>query len=649
MKIRNSADLDAIRATAQESLHGPRTRIMVGMATCGIASGARAVYDTAKAELDNNGSDFDLVKTGCMGFCRREPLVDVYLPGQPHVVYQRMKPDRMSRLLEALKDGQIIREGVLGRMDSRELLIDGTREVFAEDLVNEEGLFKDLLAVDSVDFYAKQRKIALRNCGFINPASIEEYIARGGYSALAHALKSMQPEEIIEHVKASGLRGRGGGGFPAGKKWESCRNAEGEVKYVICNADEGDPGAYMDRSILEGDPHSVIEGMIIGAYAIGAHEGYIYVRNEYPLAVKMVSQACRDARHMGLLGEDILGSGFDFDIAVNRGAGAFVCGESTALMASLEGQIGEPRAKYIHTVEQGLWDRPSNLNNVETWNNVPVVLNRGSDWFRSMGTENSPGTKVFSLVGKVKNVGLAEVPMGVTLREMIYEVGGGIPGNRGFKAVQTGGPSGGFVPDTHLDLPIDFDALWEAGTMMGSGGMIVVDDHCCMVDVARFYIGFLREESCGKCLPCREGLRATEEILTRICSGQGEDDDLDKLEDLCEYMRDASLCGLGQTASNPVQTTMHYFRDEYLEHIRNKFCPAGVCRDLIQFVINKDTCKGCLVCQKACSHDAVTGEKGQPHEINPTLCIQCGACFDECPENAIEPRPRIAAEAATAA
>jgi NADH:ubiquinone oxidoreductase subunit F (NADH-binding)/NAD-dependent dihydropyrimidine dehydrogenase PreA subunit len=493
-----------------------------------------------------------------------------------------------------------------------------------------------------IPFYSKQVKIALRNCGFINPDRIQDYIARGGYFSLYKALFEMKPEEIIAEIRRSGLRGRGGAGFLTGQKWEACRKAKGDVKYVLCNADEGDPGAYMDRSVLEGDPHSVIEGMIVGAYAIGAREGFIYVRDEYPLAIRKLRIAIQQAGEQGLLGENILGSGFSLKIHIFRGGGAFVCGESTALMASIEGNVGEPRAKHIHTTESGLFDRPSNLNNVETWNNVPVIVARGADWFSQIGTERSKGTKVFSIVGKVKNTGLIEVPMGITLREIVYDIGGGIPEGKRFKAVQTGGPSGGCIPESLIDLPVDFDRLTEAGSMMGSGGMIVMDESTCMVDVARYFMDFLKDESCGKCTSCREGTKRMHEILTDITEGRGKAEDLETLEELGWVTAEASLCQLGATAPNPVLSTLRYFRDEYEEHILNKRCPAKVCRKLLHYGVISDLCKRCGACMKVCPSEAISGTKktkkieGVPFKIDPEKCIQCGACFEACKFGAIE-------------
>jgi NADH:ubiquinone oxidoreductase subunit F (NADH-binding) len=469
----------------------------------------------------------------------------------------------------------------------------------------------------------------------IDPESIEEYIAKGGYTALYKALKTMKPEEVIAEVETSGLRGRGGGGFPTGTKWLSCRRAKGDIKYVICNGDEGDPGAYMDRSLMEGDPHSVLEGMIIGAYAVGASEGFIYVRNEYPLAVANLQRAIGQAREAGFLGKNIFGTGFNFDVKIGKGAGAFVCGESTALMASLEGKAGEPRAKYIHTVEHGLWDRPSNLNNVETWANVPAIIARGGKWFSEVGAKNSTGTKVFSLVGKINNIGLVEVPMGIPLKDIIYEIGGGIPGDKKFKAVQTGGPSGGCIPDAMIDLPVDFDSLWEAGSMMGSGGMIVMDENTCMVDIARYFIEFLVSESCGKCVPCREGIYRMNEILHDICAGKGKKGDVELLESMAQAIKDGSLCALGGSAPNPVLSTIKYFRDEYDAHINKKKCPAGVCRALIKFSIDKEKCTGCGACAKKCPVEAISGERKKVHAIDQAKCVKCGVCRETCKFDAV--------------
>ena len=495
---------------------------------------------------------------------------------------------------------------------------------------------KKIARHDEIPFYKHQVRIALRNNGRIDPTDIREYIANGGYAALGKALTSMTPEQIIAAVEKAGLRGRGGGGFPTARKWRSCREAPGDVRYVVCNGDEGDPGAFMDRSIMEGDPHSVIEGMIIGAFAIGSNQGYIYVRNEYPLAVKNLSIGLDQCRAYGFLGKDIFHSGFDFDIRINRGGGAFVCGESSALMASLEGRAGEPRAKYIHTVERGLWDKPTNLNNVETWANVPEIINKGADWFASLGTRGSKGTKVFSLVGKVKNTGLVEVPMGITLRDIIFKIGGGILNDREFKAVQTGGPSGGCIPKSLIDMPVDFDELTKAGSMMGSGGMIVMDDTDCMVDVAKYFTKFLEEESCGKCTPCREGTTRMLEILERITAGKGTLEDLDKLRRLGTLMKKASLCGLGRAAPNPVLSTLEHFYDEYLAHVTAGKCPAKKCTALLSFEIIAEKCVGCTACARNCPVECIAGRRKEAHVIDQSRCIKCGRCFEVCRFDAVQ-------------
>jgi NADH-quinone oxidoreductase subunit F len=482
-----------------------------------------------------------------------------------------------------------------------------------------------------IPFYKHQERLVFGSNGSIDPKSIDDYLAIGGYSALAKVLSGMTAEQVLEEVKKSCLRGRGGGGFPAGRKWEESRNAPGDIKYVIVNADEGDPGAYMDRSLLEGNPHSVLEGMMIGAYAIGSNEGYVYVRQEYPLAVENLAIAINQAKEYGFLGQNILGSGFDFKIIVHKGAGAFVCGESSALMTALEGRTGEPRPKYIHTAVKGVWDNPSVLNNVETWANVPLIINKGADWFTQIGTEKSKGTKIFSLVGKITNTGLVEVPMGMTLRDIIFEIGGGIPGGKKFKAVQTGGPSGGCIPENLLDLEVGFDELTQAGSMMGSGGMIVMDEDTCMVDVARYFIEFLTDESCGKCVPCREGLRQMLKILTNITDGKGEEGDIELLEELSEVAKEASLCALGTSAPNPFLSTVRYFRDEYEAHIRDRRCPALSCKELIAYHIDPEKCQACRICARKCPVDAVDGAKKKVHIIDQEKCTRCGTCFEVCP------------------
>jgi NADH:ubiquinone oxidoreductase subunit F (NADH-binding) len=494
---------------------------------------------------------------------------------------------------------------------------------------------KGMPFMEDIPFYSTQVKIAMRNCGYIDPDCIEEYFAKKGYIAFLQALKKNKPAEIIDTVKASGLRGRGGGGFPAGIKWATCAKHHGD-RYIICNADEGDPGAYMDRSILEGDPHSVIEGMLIAALGIGSKQGYIYVRNEYPLAVKRLVTAIKQAEAYGLLGENIAGTDFSFKIIISTGAGAFVCGESTALMSSLEGKVGRPRAKYVHTVEKGFRDSPTNLNNVETYANVPAILLKGADWYTGMGTKHSKGTKVFSLVGKINNTGLVEVPMGISLRDIIFNIGGGIPKKKTFKAVQTGGPSGGCIPEQFLDLPVDFDELAKVGSIMGSGGMIVMDQDTCMVDLARYFVEFLKDESCGQCNPCREGLKQMLDILTDICDGKGKEGDIELLEEIGAMVQKFSLCGLGTSAPNPVLTSILYFRNEYEAHIRDKKCTAGVCKPLFHYEIDADACTGCTLCAKKCPQNVITGEKKKVHVIDQENCIKCGICYEGCKFDAIK-------------
>ena len=570
--------LTKMKEKGMKSLSPSKTKITVGMATCGIASGAELVYNALADEIEKQKLDIILSKAGCIGMCYREPLVDVIEPNRPRLTYSKVTPKNVIAILNQITEGKSKGRKPYCRIDEEDLIINEEKIRYLIGSLPDD--IKAVPLMSDIDFYKKQFKIATRNCGFIDPESIDEYIARGGYFSLQKVLSNMEPGKVIEEVEGSGLRGRGGGGFSTGFKWRSCRNATGEIKYVICNGDEGDPGAYMDRSIMEGDPHSVIEGMIIGAYAIGAHEGYIYVRDEYPLAVKALTLAISQAKEYGFLRKDIFNSGFSFDINISKGAGAFVCGESTALMASLEGKAGEPRAKYIHTIEHGLWDRPSNLNNVETWANVPIVISRGREWFSKIGYKKSTGTKVFSLVGNVKNIGLIEIPMGTTLKEIIYDIGGGIPKGKKFKAVQTGGPSGGCIPKELIDLPVDFDELTKVGSMMGSGGMIIMDETICMVDVARYFEEFLEGESCGKCVPCREGVRRMREILDDICKGNSKEGDIELLGDMSQAIIDGSLCALGGSAPNPVLSTIKYFRDEYNAHIREKKCPASVCTEI---------------------------------------------------------------------
>ena len=599
-------ELLSLRVATAKSIH-----VCIGPGCA--AKGSEKLYELfceAVKETDAN-VEVHAKAVGCHGLCECGPVV-IIQPGD--VFYQRVEEPDVA---------EIFRETILGGRLVERLLYEDPATGRKAD------------TVDKIPFYKVQQRIALAYNGLIDPTKITEYIAQGGYSALSKVLSSMTPEDVISEVEVSGLRGRGGGGFPTARKWRSCRQAKGSPKYVIGNGDEGDPGAFMDRAIMEGNPHSIIEGMLIGAYAIGSEQGYIYVRNEYPLSVERLRGAIEQAKELGLLGQNILGSLFSFNIRINRGGGAFVCGESTALMASLEGRPGEPRAKYVHTVESGLWEKPTNLNNVETWANVPQIINRGSKWFAGIGTEKSKGTKVFSLVGKVKNTGLVEVPMGMTLRRIIDEIGGGIPDGKRFKAVQTGGPSGGCIPDEHLDARVDFDELTKLGSMMGSGGMIVMDEDTCMVRVAKYFTEFLQKESCGKCTACREGLSQMLHILDRITRGEGEVGDLEELGTLAELLEGTALCALGKTAANPVMSTLRYFRDEYDAHILDRRCPAKECRGLFRYEINSEACKACGICLKNCPADAITGEKKVPHVINQEKCTLCGTCWEKCPFTAI--------------
>jgi NADH-quinone oxidoreductase subunit F len=616
VRLSTFAELEKLRVSAAAA-RAPKNRELIVStdSTCCILRGSLGVADAFKAEIAERGlgEAVGLRLTGCLGFCEIEPMV-VVLPQK--ILYQRVKPEDVPEIVEkSIMGGQTIE-----------------RLLYSEPLTNQA-----IAEIEKIPFYRKQMRLILGPNERIVPTDIETYIADGGYSALAKALSGMKPEEVIEEVKRSGLRGRGGAGFATGKKWETTRNAESEdgVRYVICNADEGDPGAYMDRAVLEANPHSVLEGMIIGSYAIGSHDGYLYVRTEYPLAVEHLKTALRQAEEHGLLGKDILGSGHDFSIKIVRGAGAFVCGESTALMASLEGKVGRPRAKYVHTSERGLHDRPSNLNNVETWATIPLIVNQGSGWFSAIGTANSKGTKIFSLVGKISNTGLVEVPMGISLRDIIFTIGGGIPKGKKFKAVQTGGPSGGCIPESMLDIPVDYDELTKAGSMMGSGGMIVMDEDTCMVDVARYFLNFLKGESCGKCVPCREGIKQMLAILERICRGEGKEEDIAILEEIGTYQVDTALCALGQTAANPVLSTVRYFRHEYEAHIRDRYCHAGVCKSLFRYLIEPEACTGCMACAKQCPANAIEGERKKPHLIKQEACIMCGSCYDSCKFSAI--------------
>ncbi len=592
---------------ARQAANRPCVSICAG-AGC-LATGASEVIAAFETELAALGleADVDTRGTGCPGFCEQGPVVVLY---PEEICYLRVTPEDVPEIVSrSIKEKQVV------------------ERLLYEDPATGERAVRE----SDIPFYRHQERTLLSSNIRIDSRSIDDYLAIGGYSALVKALFEMSPEEVLEEVKRSNIRGRGGAGFPAGRKWEGSRNAPDEPKYVIVNADEGDPGAFMDRALLEGNPHSILEGLIIGGYTISAGEGYIYVRQEYPLAVENVTLAIRQAEAYGLLGSNILGSGFDFAVKVHRGAGAFVCGESTALMTALEGRVGEPRPKYIRSNVKGLWHKPSVLNNVETWANVPLIVNRGADWFTQIGTEGSKGTKIFSLVGKIENTGLVEVPMGMPLEDIIYKIGGGIPGGKKFKAVQTGGPSGGCIPEALLDLEVGFDELTEAGSMMGSGGMIVMDEDTCMVDVARYFIHFLTEESCGKCLPCREGLRQMDKILTNICEGKGREGDIETLEELSGVAIEASLCALGKSAPNPFLSTVRYFRDEYEAHIRERRCPALSCKELISYFIEPDKCKACLICLKKCPSEAIDGGKKKIHVVDQEKCTACGVCFDVCP------------------
>jgi NADH:ubiquinone oxidoreductase subunit F (NADH-binding)/NAD-dependent dihydropyrimidine dehydrogenase PreA subunit/(2Fe-2S) ferredoxin len=604
------ADLASLREKVVSERNAKQTWLTVCAGTGCRAYGAEALADSLEEEVQKRGmgDSVGVRRTGCHGFCERGPLVVVQPSG---TCYLGAEIKNIPAILDKLSTG----EGAVEKL-----------------LFLDEETGKRVSHVDEIPFYKHQKRVLLENNVLIDASNILDYIAVGGYSALAKALSGMTPEAVLNEVLEANLRGRGGGGFPAGWKWETTKKAHGEPKYVIVNADEGDPGAYMDRSLLEGNPHSVLEGLILGAFAIGASEGFIYVRQEYPLARKHAQMALEQAREYGLLGKNILGSDFSFDVKIHRGAGAFVSGESSALMCAIEGHVGEPRPKYIHTSEKGLWGKPSCLNNVETWANVPQIINKGAKWFSSMGTEKSKGTKIFSLVGKVKNTGLVEVPMGITLHDIIFKIGGGVPKGKKFKAVQTGGPSGGVIPESLLDLPVDFDELTKVGSMMGSGGMIVMDENTCMVDTARYYTNFLAHESCGKCVPCREGTRQMLLILNKIASGGGEEGDLALLEELAEFMESASLCALGQSAPFPVASTLKYFRAEYEEHIREKRCAAGVCSALIAYDIDQERCEACGACLRNCPVDAVNKSEDKVFTIVQAKCIKCGACFTACPE-----------------
>ncbi|MDH5481412.1 MAG: 4Fe-4S binding protein [Candidatus Bathyarchaeota archaeon] len=614
--IRTCQELQALQNSLLNQRDPNKQYVRVCVGTGCRARGSLDVLETFKEEIRKQSLEIKVEskQTGCHGFCERGPVVVI---GPKEIFYQQVKATDVNEIVsKTLLNGEFV---------DRLLYQDSTT---GQKVQHEH----------EVPFYKMQTRRILANNGRIDPTNILDYIAVGGYQALAKAISNMSQEEIINAVEKSGLRGLGGGGFPTGRKWRTCREASGDIKFVIGNGDEGDPGAFSDRSLMEANPHSILEGMIIGAYAIGANQGFLYVRAEYPLALKHLQIAIDQAKEYGFLGKNILNYGFDFDIKIVRGGGAFVCGESSALVASIEGRMGEPRAKYIHTVERGLWNKPTNLNNVKTWACIPLIVNNGADWYAKTGTGKSKGTAVFSLVGKVNNTGLIEVPMGTPLKQIIYDVGGGVPEGKKIKAVQTGGPSGGCIPEELLDLPVDFDKLTEAGSMMGSGGMIVMDENTCMVDVARYFLDFLQYESCGKCVPCREGIKRMLEILTGITEGRGRGEDLGLLQELAEMIKDFSLCGLGQTSPNTVLSTLRYFGEEYQAHVKEKRCPAGVCRSLIEYTILEDKCTGCGACLKLCPQQAIQGEQKKLHVIDPTKCIRCGICRDSCPFIAITVR-----------
>ena len=593
---------------ALEKSHQPR--IVIGSGTCGRAAGAFAVLDAINNKLAQKNLKANITHVGCIGLCFAEPIVNIIKPGQPHIYYGDLTPDRAAQVIE----------DYLVNNNPRPDLAFGT----------DNGTIDGIPQLWELPMLKPQVRIVLRNCGIIDPQNINHYIARGGYSGLVRAL-TMAPQSVIDEVKKSGLRGRGGAGFSTATKWELCRKSPGNIKYLICNADEGDPGAFMNRALLESDPHSVIEGMLIGAYAIGTTQGYVYCRAEKPLAIERLEVALKQAKELGIVGKNIFGSGFSFDIEVRRGAGAFVCGEETALMASIEGKRGMPRSRPPFPAQAGLWGKPTNINNVETWGNISAIMQKTGDWYASYGSEKSKGTKTFALAGKINRTGLIEVPLGIPLRQVIEDIGGGILNNKKFKAVQTGGPSGGCIPSTLLDIPIDYENLTRAGSIMGSGGMVVMDENNCMVDIARYFLTFVQSESCGKCVPCRLGTKQMLDILTRICQGKGKPEDIDTLQRLSAQVKAGSLCGLGQTAPNPVLTTLRYFRDEYEAHIKEGRCPAQACAALTSYYILPEKCQGCGICLRDCPSEAIKGGKRMVHVIEQEKCVKCGTCLEVCP------------------
>ncbi len=607
--LKSPSDLEKLRKDILAKKDPKRLAIAACVSTGCQALGVQKVLEAFDEEIKKQGLEgkVEIKETGCLGFCEKGPRIVIY----PEEIYYFQ--------VNAKDVPEIVSKTLINK------------EIVERLLYTDPVTGKKARHLSEVPFYKYQNRLLLESNRKLDPKKIEDYLAIGGYAALAKALFQMTPEDVMKEVKDSNLRGRGGGGFPTYRKWESSRNAPGEPKYVIVNCDEGDPGAFMNRALMEGNPHSILEGLIIGAYAIGSHEGFIYVRQEYPLAIENMETAIKQAEEIGLLGEDILGSGFDFKVKIHKGAGAFVSGESSALMTAIEGKVGEPRPKYVHTSEKGVWDKPSTLNNVETWANIPLIINKGAEWFASIGTAGSKGTKIFALAGKVNNTGLVEVPFGISLRDIIFKIGGGIRNGKEFKGVQTGGPSGGVIPKQHLDSPVDFDELTKLGSMMGSGGMIVMDEDMCMVELARYFVNFLCDESCGKCTPCREGLRQASIILNRITSGKGTEEDIKKLEKIAEVTSVASLCALGKTSANPLLTTLRYFSDEYEAHIKEKRCPALACKELISYYIDPEKCKACMICHRNCPSDAIIGEKMKIHVIDQSKCTKCGTCYDMCP------------------
>jgi len=607
--LKSPSDLEKLRKDILAKKDPERLAIAACVSTGCQALGVQKILEAFDEEIKKQGLEgkVEIKETGCLGFCEKGPRIVIY----PEEIYYFQ--------VNAKDVPEIISKTLINKKIIERLL-------YTDPVTGKKARY-----LSEVPFYKYQNRLLLESNRKLDPKKIEDYLAIGGYAALAKALFQMTPEKVMKEVKDSNLRGRGGGGFPTYRKWESSRNAPGEPKYVIVNCDEGDPGAFMNRALMEGNPHSILEGLIIGAYAIGSHEGFIYVRQEYPLAIENMEIAIKQAEEIGLLGEDILGSGFDFKVKIHRGAGAFVSGESSALMTAIEGKVGEPRPKYIHTSEKGVWDKPSTLNNVETWANIPLIINKGAEWFASIGTEGSKGTKIFALAGKVNNTGLVEVPFGISLRDIIYKIGGGIQNGKEFKGVQTGGPSGGVIPKQHLDSPVDFDELTKLGSMMGSGGMIVMDEDTCMVELARYFVNFLCDESCGKCTPCREGLKQANKILNGIVSGKGTEEDIKKLGKIAEVTSVASLCALGKTSANPLLTTLRYFKNEYEAHIKEKRCPALACKELISYYIEPEKCQACMICHRNCPSDAIIGEKMKIHVIDQSKCTKCGTCYDMCP------------------